>query len=302
MNPQRLFVSSTGALRPPWRIAAFIVVSFLCAIVASGVVGPVVSFLFGLVGVEGVANDAWVELAAVLAATAICVRSIDKRPWGTVWLDREAAQPTLIARAFLLGAACIGVPVMFLLLSGWLGREPGTTGVSWWAAMARISMVLVPAAFVEELITRGYVFSVLREWLGSTWGVVVTSLGFGLLHLANPGATAWSVTLVTLAGVFLATVLLVTRSLYAAWAAHFAWNWMLAAVFHTAVSGFPFESPGYRYVDAGPDWATGGVWGPEGGLPAAIGMLAGIGLLVRRRRWSVSSTNDNHNISDSGNA
>ena len=61
----------------------------------------------------------------------------------------------------------------------------------------------------------------------------------------------------------------------------------MAVVFHTAVSGFPMEAPGYRYVDAGPDWATGGEWGPEGGIPAALGMGAGAGLvyvLSRRRR------------------
>jgi uncharacterized protein len=90
---------------------------------------------------------------------------------------------------------------------------------------------------------------------------------------------------VTLAGFFLAAVLYVTRSLYAAWTAHLAWNWTMAVIFHAAVSGYPMEAPGYRYVDAGPDWATGGPWGPEGGLPAGLGMCAGIAyLLIRRRR------------------
>jgi hypothetical protein len=99
--------------------------------------------------------------------------------------------------------------------------------------------------------------------------------------------TAESVVLVMLAGFFLAGVLYATRSLYAAWMAHFAWNWTMAVVFHTAVSGYPMEAPGYRYVDAGPDWATGGEWGPEGGVPAGVGMIAGAGLvylLFRRRR------------------
>jgi hypothetical protein len=68
---------------------------------------------------------------------------------------------------------------------------------------------------------------------------------------------------------------------------HFAWNWTMAVVFHTAVSGYPLESPGYRYVDAGPDWATGGAWGPEGGIPAGIGMGGGAAAayaIARRRR------------------
>jgi hypothetical protein len=90
---------------------------------------------------------------------------------------------------------------------------------------------------------------------------------------------------VVLAGVFLAGVLVVTRSLYAAFVAHLAWNWSLAGGLHTAVSAIPFATPDYRVVDAGPDWATRGVWGPEGGVGAALGLLsASAYLYVRRRR------------------
>src|SRR6185369_2022928 len=116
---------------------------------------------------------------------------------------------------------------------------------------------------------------------------IVTSVAFGLLHLQNSGANAASITLVTLAGLFLGGVLVATRSVYAAWMAHFAWNWTMAVLFHAAVSGLSMEAPGYRYVDAGPDWATGGEWGPEGGIPAGVGMGAGAGvayLLSRRRQ------------------
>jgi hypothetical protein len=105
-----------------------------------------------------------------------------------------------------------------------------------------------------------------------------------LLHLNNAGATAGSVALVSLAGVFLGMVFLATGSLYAAWLAHLAWNLMMAAVFHTPVSGLPMEAAGYRYVDAGPDWATGGAWGPEGGIPAGLGMLLASAYMYTRFR------------------
>jgi len=39
------------------------------------------------------------------------------------------------------------------------------------------------------------------------------------------------------------------------------------------VSGIPIIAPDYRVVDAGPDWLTGGAWGPEGGLAAALSMF-----------------------------
>ena len=274
MSARQFFYTDAGALRAPWRITIFFALTIVAFILAEAIVGPIVTLGFRLIGVRGVSNETWVQSVALLAATWACLRWIDKRPWSDVWLGGEAARPALLAFGFVLGALAIAVPVVALIAGDWLQETPGGTG-SWVAAAFRISVFLLPAALLEELATRGYLLSVLREAWGWIWAVAVTSAGFGLLHLANEGATLGSLALVTLAGVFLAVVLYATKSLYAAWMAHFAWNWMLAVVFHTAVSGYPLESPRYRYVDAGPDWATGGQWGPEGGVPAGLGMSAG---------------------------
>jgi hypothetical protein len=58
----------------------------------------------------------------------------------------------------------------------------------------------------------------------------------------------------------------------------------MAVLLHIPVSGLETETPDYRTIDAGPDWATGGPWGPEGGGGAALGMLGGLAYLVARRR------------------
>jgi hypothetical protein len=143
---------------------------------------------------------------------------------------------------------------------------------------------MAPAALFEEVAVRGYPFQVLREAAGPAAALVLTSVVFGLLHLSNPGVSAGAIAIVALAGVFLGAVLLATGSLWAAWAAHLGWNWTLGAVLHAAVSGLPFATPVYRVVDAGPDWLTGGAWGPEGGAGAALGMLGALGLLAAGRR------------------
>jgi membrane protease YdiL (CAAX protease family) len=260
--------------------AGVVLVSY---IVCAGVIGPIVAWTFRVIGLSGVSNEPMVSALALLVATGICLTAIDKRPWSDVWLDAGAARPRLILLGFAIGALAIGLPIVALIGGGWL-REMASAPGSWWGATIRVSALLIPAALSEELFTRGYIMSVLRESWGWPWAIAATSIGFGLLHLKNPGATAESISMVILAGVFLASVVYSTRSLYAAWAAHFAWNWVMAAIFHAYVSGLPLESPGYRYVDAGPDWATGGAWGPEGGIPAALGMAGGIALLVSRRR------------------
>ncbi|HEY4218234.1 MAG TPA: type II CAAX endopeptidase family protein [Gemmatimonadaceae bacterium] len=285
MSWRRLFFSETGGLRAPWRILVFAAACFVALIAAASILGPIITGLFSLLGIRGVSNEWWIEALSMLIGTAVALRYVDKRPWSEVWLGHDAARPSLFVVGFVIGLLAIGIPIVLLIGAHWLRRDPGGAG-SWLGASVRITLMLLPAALFEELLTRGYILSVLQQWIGWTWAVITTSVGFGLLHLANNGVTVESIALVTLAGFFLAAVLYATRSLYAAWMAHFAWNWTMAVLFHSAVSGLPMESPDYRYVDAGPDWATGGDWGPEGGIPAALGMGGAMVYLVARRRRS----------------
>jgi membrane protease YdiL (CAAX protease family) len=286
LNARAIFVSEDGRLRSLWRLLFFCSASFAALFVADAILGPLIAQFFSLVGILGVSNQYWVQVFGVLGGTALTLRVVEKRSWSAVWMGQDAARPSLWVIGFIVGAAAITLPILGLIGVHWLQSSAGGAG-SWIGAALRVSLLLLPAALFEELLSRGYILSVLVESWGWTWAVVATSVGFGLMHLANTGVTPESVALVILAGFFLAGVLFATKSLYAAWMAHFAWNWTMAVVFHTAVSGFPLEAPGYRYVDAGPDWATGGEWGPEGGIPAGLGMGAGAGLvylLSRRRR------------------
>jgi hypothetical protein len=195
-----------------------------------------------------------------------------------------------------VGALAIAVPSLLLLAGGQLAVRDAAASESWGAAALRLAAVLAPAALWEELLFRGYAFTLLRESLGGAVALGTTSVLFGVVHLSNPGADLRSTVLVTLAGIFLGGVMLALRSLWAAWLAHLAWNWTMAALLHVPVSGLPFGTPGYRVVDAGPDWLTGGRWGPEGGVPAGLGMAAGLALLLvrraddaRGRRWTFSN-------------
>jgi membrane protease YdiL (CAAX protease family) len=242
-------------------------------------------FLFRIAGAGGVTTEYLVEALALLAGTTIMIRHVDHRPWSDVWMGSASARPRRLLTGFLLGALGIGLPITLLIAVGWLHRGPGPAG-SWWGAAARVTLLLLPAALLEELMSRGYIFSVLCGAWGWKWTLAATSIAFGLMHLANNGASVQSTLLVMLAGVFLGAVLLATQSLYAAWTAHFAWNWTMAVLFHTAVSGFPMEAPQYSYVASGPNWATGGIWGPEGGLPAGLGMVGALIYLIARRRWT----------------
>src|SRR5690606_9593580 len=103
----------------------------------------------------------------------------------------------------------IGVPSLLVLAIGWYSLEPGGEG-SAVAHALRLALVLLPSALWEELLARGYLFSTLRERWGSPVALVVTSVGFGLLHLENAGANLQAVAQVIFAGFWLGGILLAT--------------------------------------------------------------------------------------------
>ena len=222
------------------------------------------------------------QLVAAVVATAIMLRSIDVRAWADVGMDRRALSPRGMVQGWLLGGFPIALACGALLLAGWLDVVPGPEGSSLRAALT-LSVFLLVAALGEEIISRGYLLTTLSDGLGERTAIGVTSFLFGAAHLRNEGVSVQSFLIVTLAGVFLGAIRMAFRSVYASTAAHVAWNWVLAVAFHASVSGIRFEAPDYRTVDQGPDWLTGGPWGPEGGLAAAAGMVVGTAYLYRTR-------------------
>ncbi len=229
--------------------------------------------------------DKYAELVAAFAATAIMLRSIDRRPWADVGMSRAALRVRALTVGWMVGASTNAFACASLLAVGLLQFVPAAAGEdgSWAGAALRVTLVLVPAALGEEIICRGYLLTVIRDSAGTRGAVVITSLLFGLLHLPNPGATPVSVLVVILAGLLLATVRIWFDSVYAAWMTHLAWNWMMAVPFHALVSGIRFEAPLYRALATGPAWLSGGEWGPEGGMFAAVGLFLGLGYFYLRR-------------------
>ena len=275
--------STLGVL---WRAVVFVVASIAAATVGAAIVsrssGDVGKISVNFDSIPGVL----VGVVAVTIASFAMLKTEKGLGWSSIYLDDAALNPAKISFGLILGAVGIGVPSALLLISRELGVRTTPAG-SWISAASFDVLFFLLAAAMEELVVRGYLFSLIRRRWGWKAAVIGTSLLFGALHLLNPGADFLSMINVTLAGIFLAIVLLVTKSLYAAIAAHFAWNWTMAAIFHVVVSGASIPAPNYATVDNGPDWLTGGQWGPEGGAAATAAMLVLIFVLYKKRQGRV---------------
>ncbi|HXY29117.1 MAG TPA: type II CAAX endopeptidase family protein [Gemmatimonadaceae bacterium] len=280
----------SGLLRPIWRLLGFCLVAFFCWRVGAWLLVTVVrprsipwpwrALAYQVIGVSSL-------LAAVLFAHLVMLRWVDRLPWSEVGLGARQLSPRALGIGFALGLLGIGIPCGVLLAAHWLAVGPGNAPGESLAVFALGSgLFFLPQALAEEMTSRGYIFAVLRRAGGWQVALLATSLLFGMGHVANPNVRLLPIFVVVLAGLFLGGILVATGSLYAAWMAHFAWNWTMLGLFHARVSGVPVPVPGYSIGNSGPDWLTGGQWGPEGGVAAALGMTAGLAAL-----WAWRSRN-----------
>jgi membrane protease YdiL (CAAX protease family) len=278
------FRTASGALRAPWQVTVFCLVFLAASILIGGLVYALLALtpFIMLARLTRIPVDATIGVFCGLAATAITARLLGREAiWRYIGFDRAAWSRRELGIATLFGAAVITVPALLLVATGAAHFESSSSSESGlfmiWGALA----LLIPAALTEELLFRGFAFSVVRDAIGAKWAVALTSVVFGLAHLKNPGPTVSSIFAVVVAGVFLGAVRVATASLAAAFVAHLWVNVTQLVILHAPVSGQAFDKPGYRLVPTGPAWLTGGEWGPEGGVAAMIAMLAASFLLLK---------------------
>ncbi|HET6804853.1 MAG TPA: type II CAAX endopeptidase family protein [Frateuria sp.] len=213
-------------------------------------------------------------VAPLLAYLAL-VKLIERRPLRELAWRRLAPDGALgLAAGALLFSAVVGA--LWLLGSY---HVVGTNPDAHWVLAAMT--VGLGAGIGEEIICRGVLYRIIEEGLGSWIALLVSALFFGAAHLSNPGATLWAGLAIAIeAGILLALIYLVTRSLWVCMGLHAAWNFMQGTVFGIPVSGTTAD--GWLVsTRSGPDWLSGGVFGAEASVVAlTLCTLASAVLLV----------------------
>ena len=285
---QRSFISNLffspneRRLRAGWRLILHGVIFGLCALIFIGGIGVVLFFT----GNENLATNILVNqatfLIAITTATFIARRFVDRRSitsLGLAW-NRQAWRDLLVG--FFIPAVLMGAIFLAEWGLGWLEFR----GFAWEFGPVSAVATTVPIMFLvfvlvgwnEELLSRGYWLQNMAEGVNLPFGVILSSLLFGALHLGNPNATWVAVLGVALAGFFLAYGYIRTKQLWLSIGLHIGWNFFENTVYGFPVSGI--DTPGLLlHTHTGPELITGGAFGPEAGLIVIPGMLLGVGLI-----------------------
>lgn len=189
---------------------------------------------------------------------------------GVAGLGREFGIGLLVGAG--LYAACEGI-----LMALGIYRIDGLNPLSF--LIPAVAMAISSSVF-EELLFRGVLYRSVETWFGSWAALVVSSLVFGLSHLANPQATLEGALFIAVeAGILLGATVMLTRRLWLGIGFHMAWNYTQSAIFSGIVSGTDAEPGWIRSTVRGPDYLTGGNFGVESSV-LALGLCTTTGIVM----------------------
>jgi membrane protease YdiL (CAAX protease family) len=213
-------------------------------------------------------------LPATIAAVAMIALAMVIYFGFARWVERrevsELALPGMAKEmgiGLLVGSGLYTGCMLILMVMG-IYRMDGLNPVSF--LVPAIASAL-SSGFLEELLFRGALFRIVEEWLGSWISIIVSSVVFGLVHLANPDATLTGAIFISVeAGLLLAAAYMVTRRLWMSIGFHVSWNYTQSAIFGGIVSGGIAEPGLIKPILEGPELLTGGQFGLEASLTAFL--------------------------------
>lgn len=234
-------------------------------------------------------------LAGALVAFWFMTFVLDKRPIASYGFGGRSASFKETAIGFLVGTGLMSLVFAVFVAGGWVRLTPAVLSVAAQHIISRDIFFFFIVALYEETVFRGYFFQTIEQRWGSGFALLSSMVVFGLLHIFNlgghpsPTAIIGGLFIGAEAGLLLAAAYMLMRRLWLPIGIHWAWNLFQGTVYGAPVSGLPIGPSVFKAQFHGPSWITGGVFGPEAGVPALIiGTITGLIFLrmaVRNGNW-----------------
>ena len=266
-------------LRAGWRILIFWAI--LMALSVS--LQLLIRFVFGGLPHDPAVKDASRALLIAIVATIAVViarRYIDKKPIVSLGLAMGRQSWLDLIFGFALSGLMVGAVFLILMSLGWLDvtqvMSLDTSGVT--QLLLGFVAVGLTVGWWEELAFRGMILQNMEEGLGLAWAIGISCVIYGVIHMINPNANWLSGLIIALIGYLRIFGYLRTRQLWLSMGMHAGWNFFQGPVFGFGVSGLKSKSL-VQHELSGPDWFTGGVFGPEAGLLCVAVVLLALGAM-----------------------
>jgi uncharacterized protein len=272
---KQIFLNDFG-LRAGWRFLIYVALVVGIALGTGRVVSHFVGHIRGVPPVRLLFLQEIIGFAVVFGA-AIIMSRIERRPVGVYGIPQRGAFGKLFWQGWLFGLCEVSVLVGLIAAFG--GYTFGSLAVHG-AALLRWGLIwavfFVFVGFFEEFMFRGYSQYTLGEGIGFWPAAILLSVGFGAIHLGNPGEGLVGAASVVVVGLFLALTLKRTGNLWFAIGLHASFDFGETFLFSVPNSGVVMDGHLSNSLLHGAKWLTGGTVGPEGSVFSFVtmGLLA----------------------------
>ena len=274
-----------GRMRAGWRILIFLVLFMGLSI------GGQVAIRAALGGFPRGSGLVFVLLATTATiAVLIARRYLDRKSFVSLGLgDFSRGWKDLLFGFVLSGVMAATV---FGVLVGFGLTADVAISVSVGEALALLALPLgltILIGYWEELVFRGYLLQNMAEGMGMPLAIAVSCIVYGLVHAANPSASVLSSTIIVLFGFLRIYGYLATGLLWLSIGMHIGWNFFQGPVFGFAASGHIEDQTVITQTPTGPEWLSGGDFGPEASVVTVpIVVLAIVAMRLWSRRYAAT--------------
>lgn len=265
-----------------WAIILALVFLNVGAILGSLIITPLVIFL----SVSHIFSYNFIALLASLLSFAgisllvfLRVKKIEKRKISSIGFSKEKWLKKYII-GFLIGLILMGLVVLILYLFGFATINKIPTQPIGKLALVNVFVLLIGWIIqggTEEILTRGWLMNVLGARYGIKFGLFISSVFFGALHLLNPNVNYIAILNIILVGYLFGLYVIKTNDLWGACGIHSAWNFAQGNLFGFEVSGLNINVGSlFDFNLTGNSLISGGSFGPEAGLCSTLILILGI--------------------------
>lgn len=284
-----MFKNRDGQIRSGWKIAASLGSFFGISLIAELLVVTILLLLSPLHGrtLNAVSasldahleNWAWllntVQTLVMLAVAVFAWKVIMKRRMAEMGLGRLSAHKKELGTGLLLGALSMTLVFVLLVVFGCIKVD------TWAPRVSSDTFVYLPIFILvgvcEEVFSRGYTMSILRQTHSPALVVIVSSAVFSLLHIFNPGYSVMAFINLFLIGALFAYMFMKTGSIWMPIGYHITWNYFQGCVFGMNTSGLGINGLiTIRNVKTGV--LSSGIFGPEESLLTTLVIVLGFAL------------------------
>jgi len=260
--------SDEKRLRTGWRLLLFLI----AVPIVSRILNPLIKPVFG-----GTLEDdmvRWIFRGVLVVITATLVvwisrRYLDKKAFVSLGLRFNGLAVWDALTGFVLSGLMLGIAFVVLRYFNLLEVQEISWNGNGISPFLEIFLWFIgigaAVAWSEELVLRGYILQNLGEGIGIVWAVVVSCLLYGVMHMTSPNSSWLSGTLIAVIGFLRVFGWLRTGQLWLSMGMHAGWNFFQGPIFGFSVSGYNTESL-FKHSLSGPNWVTGGPFGPEAGI------------------------------------